>query len=75
MDNEWMEKLAIQELFARYAHAIDDLNPEAWVECFTPDGDFFRSARAPCVARRRYGAMPMFISKEIRCRHMMANFL
>ena len=27
MENEWIEKLAIQDLLARYAHAIDDLDP------------------------------------------------
>jgi hypothetical protein len=29
MENEWFEKLSIQELLARYAHAIDDLKPAA----------------------------------------------
>ena len=40
MEQTWIEKLAIQELCARYAHAIDSLDPEAWVQCFTPDGGF-----------------------------------
>ena len=31
MENIWIDKLAIHELYARYAHAIDDLDPEAWV--------------------------------------------
>ena len=74
MDNEWIEKLAIQELFARYAHAIDDLEPEAWVECFTPDGVFQVGTRAMRgqAALRDYADVHI---QEIRCRHMMANFL
>lgn len=74
MDNEWMEKLAIQELFARYAHAIDDLNPEAWVECFTPDGIFQVGTRAMRGQTALRGYADVHI-EEIRCRHMMANFL
>ena len=31
-----MEKLAIQELLACYAHAIDDLKPDAWVQWSYP---------------------------------------
>ena len=46
MDNAWIEKVAIQELLARYAHAIDNLEPEAWVACFTPDGVFQVGSRA-----------------------------
>ncbi len=74
MDNRWIEKLAIQELFARYAHAIDDLNPGAWVKCFTPDGVFQVGTRAlrGQTALRGYADVHV---QEIRCRHMMANFL
>ncbi len=74
MENEWMEKLAIQELFARYAHAIDDLNPEAWVECFTPDGVFQVGTRAMRGQTALRGYADVHI-EEIRCRHMMTNFL
>lgn len=38
------EKFAIQELIARYNHAIDFGNYEAWVECFAEDGVFEGSA-------------------------------
>lgn len=74
MDQDWIEKMAIQELFARYAHAIDDLKPEAWVTCFSPDGVFQvgRRAMKGQVALRGYADVHV---REIRCRHMMANFL
>ena len=74
MDNEWIEKLAIQELFARYAHAIDDLEAAAWVECFTPDGVFQVGTRAMRGQTALRGYADVHI-QEIRCRHMMANFL
>jgi ketosteroid isomerase-like protein len=74
MEAEWIEKLAIQELFARYAHAVDNLEPEAWVQCFTPDGVFQVANRAMRgeAALRGYAEIHV---KEIRCRHMMGNFL
>ena len=74
MDNERIEKLAIQELFARYAYAIDDLEPAAWVECFTPDGVFQVGTRAMRGHTSLRGYADVHI-QEIRCRHMMANFL
>ena len=74
MENDWIEKLAIQELFARYAYAIDELDPEAWVQCFTPDGVFQVASRAMRgqAALRGYAEVHV---REIRCRHMMGNFL
>jgi ketosteroid isomerase-like protein len=74
MEAAWSEKLAIQELFARYAHAVDNLEVEAWVQCFTSDGVFQVANRAMRgeAALRGYAAVHV---KEIRCRHMMSNFL
>ncbi len=74
MEQEWIEKLAIQELFARYAHAVDNLDPEAWVQCFTPDGVFQVGNRAMRgqAALRGYAEVHV---REIRCRHLMGNFL
>lgn len=74
MDTEWIEKLAIQELFARYAHAVDNLDPDAWVRCFTTDGVFQVANRAMRgeAALRGYAEVHV---KEIRCRHLMSNFL
>jgi len=74
MNSEWIEKLAIQELFARYAHAIDNLEVEPWVQCFIPDGVFQVATRAICGAAALRGYAEVHV-KEIRCRHMMSNFL
>lgn len=74
MENEWIEKLAIQELLARYAHAIDDLDPEAWVQCFIPDGVFQVGSWAirGHAAVRAYGEVHV---REMRYRHLTGNFL
>lgn len=68
------DKLAIQELFARYAHAIDDLDPAAWVAFFTADGIFQVGTRAMQGAAALRGYADVHV-REIRCRHMMSNFL
>ena len=34
------DRLAIQELLARYNHAIDGGDPEGWAATFAPDGTF-----------------------------------
>jgi len=34
------DQLDIQQLYARYNHAIDAGNGDAWGACFTPDGTF-----------------------------------
>lgn len=36
-------QLAIERLYARYAHAISDGDARAWAACFTPDGRFSNS--------------------------------
>ena len=33
-----MERLAIEDLFARYAHTADGYDADGWVDCFTEDG-------------------------------------
>lgn len=74
MEQTWIEKLAIQELCARYAHAIDNLEPEAWVQCFTPDGGF----QVATWVVRGHAALREYADvhvREIRCRHMTSNLL
>lgn len=34
------DHLAIEELYARYSHAVDQGDGPAWAACFTPDGVF-----------------------------------
>ena len=37
---EVQARFAIEELFARYAHTIDNYDAAGWVDCFTTDGVF-----------------------------------
>ena len=34
------DRLAIEALYARYAHAADTSDAAAWADCYTPDGQF-----------------------------------
>ena len=34
------DQLSIQQLYARYNHAIDSGKADAWAACFTPEGTF-----------------------------------
>lgn len=45
------DKFAIQELIARYSHAIDSSNYEAWIDCFAEDGAFQGSRGRRFVGR------------------------
>lgn len=40
MPASFEDKCAIQELIARYSHAIDSGNYDAWIDCFAEDGAF-----------------------------------
>ncbi len=73
-ENGWIEKLAIQDLVARYAHAIDGLDPEAWAQCFTPDG-VFQLGSQELRGRAKLRAYGEVHVREIRCRHMTGNLL
>jgi uncharacterized protein (TIGR02246 family) len=72
--NEWAEKLAIQELCARYCHTIDSQDSEGWARCFTPDGafEFDGSIVRGHSALREYAHVH---ARVMRCRHMTVNHL
>jgi uncharacterized protein (TIGR02246 family) len=72
--NEWMEKLAIQELCARYCHTIDSQDSEGWAQCFTADGafEFDGSVVRGHDALREYADVH---ARVMRCRHMTLNHL
>jgi hypothetical protein len=70
----WIEKLAIQELCARYCHTIDSQDSEGWARCFTVDGVFEFDGWAirgrPALAE--YAAVH---ARVMRCRHLTLNCL
>ena len=74
MDQQWAEKLAIQELCARYCHTIDSQDSDGWADCFTPDGmfEFDGWAIAGRAALREYADVH---TQFMRCRHMTVNHL
>lgn len=52
------DRIAIRELVARYNHAIDDAEAEAFAACFVPDGRFCVGTDGAVVAgRERLAAM------------------
>jgi uncharacterized protein (TIGR02246 family) len=73
-EHAWIEKLAIQELCARYCHTIDSQDAEGWARCFTSDGVFEFDGWAirgrPALAE--YAAVH---ARVMRCRHMTLNCL
>jgi uncharacterized protein (TIGR02246 family) len=72
MEQEWIEKLAIQELCSRYCHTIDSQDSDAWADCFTTDGifEFDGWARAGRDALREYAEVH---TRILRSRHMTLN--
>jgi uncharacterized protein (TIGR02246 family) len=72
MDHIWIEKLAIQELCARYCQTIDAQDPEGWARCFTPDGAFEFDGHVV----RGYDALRQYAdahTQSLRGRHMNAQ--
>jgi hypothetical protein len=73
-EHEWGEKLAIQELCARYCHTIDSQDSEGWARCFTADGAFefdgWEIRGRPALAE--YAEVH---ARLMRCRHMTVNCL
>jgi len=74
MENVWIEKLAIQELCARYCHTIDAQDADGWAKCFTADGafEFDGSVIRGYAALREYAEVH---ARVMRCRHMTLNHL
>ena len=74
LEHEWAEKLAIQELCARYCHTIDSLDSAGWADCFTDDGvfEFDGWAIEGRAALREYAEVH---ARLMRCRHLTLNLL
>jgi uncharacterized protein (TIGR02246 family) len=74
VDHEWIEKLAIQELCARYCHTIDAQDSAGWADCFAADGvfEFDGWAIQGRDALREYAEVH---ARLMRCRHLTLNLL
>jgi hypothetical protein len=74
LEHEWAEKLAIQELCARYCHTIDSQDSAGWADCFTDHGvfEFDGWAIGGRVALAEYAEVH---ARVLRCRHLTLNCL
>lgn len=67
--------VAIHQLLARYAHAIDSGNGKAWAETFTEDGVFEYVDRRKAVGRTQIAAVVRTGNRPYTSRHMAQNEL
>jgi hypothetical protein len=74
MDQVWIDKLAIQELCARYCQTIDSQDSAGWADCFTADGVFEFDGWA-IRGRAALAEYAEVHARVMRCRHMTLNCL
>lgn len=68
------DQLAIQQLYARYNHAIDSGNGSGWAECFTPDGTF-ASATGTFTGSEQLKGFGDAFATRIKARHWTNNLV
>jgi SnoaL-like domain len=74
MESQLIEKLAIQELCARYCQTIDSQDSDGWADCFVEEGafEFDGWAIRGRAALREYAEVH---ARHMRYRHMTVNCL
>ncbi len=68
------DQLAIQQLYARYNHAIDAGKGDVWAGCFTPDGTF-KSATGNFAGTEQLAAFATGFAKQLKARHWTNNLV
>jgi SnoaL-like domain len=68
------DQLAIQQLYARYNHAIDSGRGDDWALCFTPDGTF-SSASGNFAGREQLSGFAAAFAKRMKARHWTNNLV
>lgn len=68
------DQLAIQQLYARYNHAIDSGNGPAWAACFTPDGTF-ASATGTFSGTEQLSSFATAFASRLKGRHWTNNLV
>lgn len=68
------DTLAIYDLYARYAHAIDSGDGAGWASCYAPDGVYSSSTFGECKGRENLALFAVdhyqrWIDKGIQTRH------
>ena len=67
--------VAIHQLLARYAHAIDSGNGKEWAETFTEDGVFENVGKRRAVGRAQIALVVRTGNRPYTTRHMAQNAL
>ncbi len=68
------DRLEIQELYARYNHAIDSGNGQAWARCFTADGTF-TSGSGSFSGSEQLAAFATGFAARVKGRHWTNNLV
>lgn len=69
------DQLAIQQLYARYNHAIDSGNAAGWAACFTPDGVFDSGAAGNFKGTEALTAFATGFAQRLKARHWTNNLV
>ena len=69
------DQLAIQQLYARYNHAIDFGDGDGWAACFTPDGVFNGGQGGPQTGTEALKAFANGMASRIKARHWNTNLV
>lgn len=69
------DQLEIQQLYARYNHAIDSGNGEGWANCFTTDGVFTSGGGGTFEGREALAAFAVGFAARMKARHWTNNLV
>lgn len=69
------DRFAIQDLYARYNHAIDLGDPEGWAACFTADARFTTSRTGTIRGREGLVDFARSFNARMKSRHWTNNLV
>lgn len=69
------DQLAIQQLYARYNHAIDSGKAEEWAACFTPDGVFSAGSAGTFTGTEALTGFARGFAAQLKARHWTNNLV
>ena len=65
-DSLLLDRLAIEDVFARYAHAADEYDAVEWLKCYSEDGIFEVATEGNRIQFLGKPALKKFIDAHIR---------
>jgi hypothetical protein len=68
------DRLAIEQLYARYNHAIDSGKGDDWANCFAPDGTF-TSAGNTFTGKEQLAGFATGFAQRLKARHWVNNLV